>query len=457
MNKEKLKSEEFDDKKLMRVLRIHRIININGIRVFFVVLFAVAIIALIPTLRPKYSESEKRNLATFPRFSFSALISGDYFDDINVWFSDTFPFRDTLVNINSYLNGVLDTGNVEVHGEVEKGDDIPDIVPDGNKTDTPIIQPPKTEEPKGPAVEKLGAIMVVDNAAYEYYTFNEDISKAYAAHINRAALGLKGKANVYDIIVPTSMGITAPKDVVKDVNTSDQKKAINYMYSLMGKEVKTVPLYDTLTAHKDEYIYFRTDHHWTARGAYYAYFNYMSIKGGTPARLSDFTERQFPGYLGSFYSASQKSPKLAATPDTVYAYEPKHNLMTLYYEDGTVKETTIIADGNQINTTSKYLSFIHGDKPLGIMKNPEINDGSACVVVKESFGNAFVPYLTQNYETVYVIDYRYFSKIDNRTLLKFVEDTGAQDVVFINNISATRNSALVNAIGSFVGEIPEAK
>lgn len=442
------------DKKLMRSLKFQRMINVSGIRVFFAVLFIVAVIALIPALRPKYSDSEKRNLASFPEFSFSALMSGDYFDGINVWFSDTFPFRDTLVNINSYLNGMLDTGNVEVHGEVEKGDDIPDINPDGNKTDTPITEPPKTQESQAPAVEKLGAIMVVDNAAYEYYNFNEATSQAYASHINRAAVILGDKANVYSIIAPTSMGITAPKDIVKDVNTSDQRKAINYMYSLMSKDVKKVPLYDTLLSHKKEYIYFRTDHHWTALGAYYAYCNYMSTKGGTPVPLSQFTERQFPGYLGSFYSASQKSPKLSSTPDTVYAYEPKHNLMTLYYEDGTVKETTIIADGNQIGTSSKYLSFIHGDKPLGIMKNPEITDGSACVVIKESFGNAFVPYLTQNYETVYVIDYRYFSKIDNRTLLKFVEDTGAQDVVFINNISATRNAALVNAIGSFVGEIP---
>ena len=128
--------------------------------------------------------------------------------------------------------------------------------------------------------------------------------------------------------------------------------------------------------------------------------------------------------------------------------------MTLYYEDGTVKETTIISDGNSLSTSSKYLSFIHGDKPLCVMKNPDITDGSACIVVKESFGNAFVPYLTENYGTVYVVDYRYFSKIDNRTLSKLVDDTKAQDVIFVNNISATRNNSLVSAIGSLVGEMP---
>lgn len=447
--------EEIDDKKIIKVLRFHRIININAVRTFFVVFFAIAIIALIPTLRPEYSESEKRNLAKFPKFTFDALISGDFFDDVNIWFSDTFPFRDALVNFNSYLNGMLDTGNVEVHGEVEKGDDIPDIKPTDDTTSTPpITEPPKIEEPTGPAVEKLGAIIVIDNAAYEYYNFNEKTSQAYAAYINRAAVMLKGKANVYDIIVPTSMGITAPKDIIADVNTSDQKKAIQYMYSLMSEDVKTVELYDTLQAHKDEYIYFRTDHHWTALGAYYAYCNLMNEKGEPAAPLSQFTERQFPGYLGSFYSASQKSPKLAATPDTVYAYEPKYNTTTIYYEDGTIKDTTIIADGNQLGTSSKYLSFIHGDRPLCVMKNPDITDGSVCVVIKESFGNAFVPFLTENYGTVYVVDYRYFSKIDSRTLSQFVDDTGAQDVVFINNISATRNNSLVTAIGGFVGEIP---
>ena len=457
MKKEKSlpKEEEISEKKIMKILRLHHIIDINMVRVFFVVFFLIALIAVLPGIRPQYSESEKRNLAKFPKFSFNSLLSGDYFDDINVWFADTFPFRDQLVSFNSYLSGVLDRGNVEVHGEIKEGDEIPDVVSGGDTTVTPpITEPPTIEEPKGPAVEKLSAIIVIDNAAYEYYNFNEKISQAYAAHINRAAMILKDKATVYDIIVPTSMGITAPKDIVADVNTSDQAKAIEYMYSLMSTDVKKVNVFNTLRSNKDEYIYFRTDHHWTALGAYYAYCNFMGIKGQGTATLDRFTQRQFPGYLGSFYAASNKSPKLAETPDIVYAYEPKYNSMTLYYEDGTVKETTIISDGNSLSTSSKYLSFIHGDKPLCVMKNPDITDGSACIVVKESFGNAFVPYLTENYGTVYVVDYRYFSKIDNRTLSKLVDDTKAQDVIFVNNISATRNNSLVSAIGSLVGEMP---
>ena len=89
------------------------------------------------------------------------------------------------------------------------------------------------------------------------------------------------------MIVPRSMGITAPDNVVATINTSDQKKAIDYMYSGIAKNgVKTVSIYDTLKARRNEYIYFRTDHHWTATGAYYAYEQFCKAKGITPDRKS---------------------------------------------------------------------------------------------------------------------------------------------------------------------------
>lgn len=107
----------------------------------------------------------------------------------------------------------------------------------------------------------------------------------YTSAINRAGTLLAGKTNVYDMIVPTSMGITAPDNVVATINTSDQKKAINYMYSGMGKSgVKTVSIYDTLKARRNEYIFFRTDHHWTALGAYYAYCDFIKATGGYAGR-----------------------------------------------------------------------------------------------------------------------------------------------------------------------------
>lgn len=471
-----------ENKKLLKKLRLHHILDINFVRVFFVVLFAAAIVALIPTLRPSYSESEKRELTAFPKFTLKAFISGDFFDGINLWFSDTFPFRDQLMTFNGYLTDAFGASKVQVHGTIEESDDIPDVVvdaesqnssnPDSSSNEVtssqqqtpddsgnqsvapPVSSVPSIPQYTGPYVEKLGAVLLIDNAAYEYYNFNQELADIYAYHINHAAQILEGRAQVHDIIIPTSMAITAPQDIVAGVNTANQKKAIDYMYSKIWPGVNKVDAYNTLLNHKNDYIYFRTDHHWTALGAYYVYDEYIRSKGVSAAPLDSFIKRQFDGYLGSFYSSSGKKPQLAATPDTVFAYQPTQtNSMTIYTAAGTIRQNApIINDGNALGQSSKYLSFICGDHPFSVMVNPTIPNASSCIVVKESFGNAFVPFLTQNYSTVYVVDYRYFMQIDSRRLSQLVTDTGATDVIFINNISATRSRGLVAAIGEFVGQ-----
>ena len=434
-------------------------IDVNMARCFFAVLIITSIIAMIPSFRSSYSEIEKRDLKKFPEFSFKALASGDYFDEINLWFSDTFPLRDKFVELNSYIKDAFGNSDVKVHGEVEKGDEIPDITgkPSGKPSDNPSVNDSSsdstTSEPEEEdTVEKMGAILVIDNAGYEYYNFGIKTANVYIENMNRAADNLNGKANFYNIIVPTSMAITAPDDIVQSVSTADQKKAIDYMYNSYNGNVFAVDVYPTLREHRDEYLYFRTDHHWTALGAYYTYAELMNAMSKTPASLDSFIEHRFEGFLGSFYSKSGKMPQLGNTPDTVYAYEPpQFNTIVTTLDTGEVVKKNIISNGNNMSAGSKYLSFVTGDKPFGVMTNPTINDGSACIIVKESFGNCFVPFLTQNYQNVYVVDYRYFNKIDTRNLTQLVDDTGAQDVIFINNISATRNRSLVDYMGNFIG------
>ena len=70
---------------------------------FFLMLYMGATISFMIPLRPTYSESEKRDLKEFPEFSYEAIISGTYFDDISTWFSDTFPFREQLTKLNTSL------------------------------------------------------------------------------------------------------------------------------------------------------------------------------------------------------------------------------------------------------------------------------------------------------------------------------------------------------------------
>jgi len=171
-------------------------------RVFFAVLIVVAVLALIPALRPKYSESEKRELTKFPKFSFEALADGTYFDNINLWYADTFPLRDSLINLNNVLKGSLKVENsVEIHGDLTVGDDIP--LAEDNSSDSSSSQDVSSSETKDnvtssesssstvttdpQTVETLGAIIRVKNTAFEYYNFNHFYLYYYVAFYNSAA------------------------------------------------------------------------------------------------------------------------------------------------------------------------------------------------------------------------------------------------------------------------------
>ena len=294
-------------------------------------------------------------------------------------------------------------------------------------------------------------MLINGDTAYEYYNFSRETADRYTAVINRAGALLEGKANVYDMIIPTSMGITAPEKLLAGVNTSNQKAAIDYMHSKIASPVKYIPLYDMLKSHAKEYIYFRTDHHWTALGAYYAYCELMKAMGEAPKPLESYVKHEFSGFLGSFYTSSGKLPQLAASPDTVYAYQPVDtNAIKILSNKGVWYDSNIISDMRAASASNKYISFIRGDNAQSVIVNPKLNNKKVCVVVKESFGNAFVPFLVPHYQYIYVIDYRYFNKLDSRGLVQFSTDAWATDIIFINNISATRNKTLVGYIDAFV-------
>lgn len=414
---------------------------------FFVLLFIGATLALYIPLRPTYSEEEKRDLAKFPEFSFASLVDGSYFSGISTWYADTFPMRDIFIGAKAKIESFYGIGN-SISGS---SDNIADEIPDSdspsldlNYSDFENNTLPEDEAIDSSLVQKLGAVLIVDDSAYEYYSFVKSTADRYALTVSYTADKLKGKARVFDIVVPTSTDITLNTSVRKEINTSDQKEAINYIYRNISANAYKVDTFDTIYAHRNEYVYFRTDHHWTALGAYYAYCEYTKAAGIKTASLKDFNERKFDNFVGAFYNDSEKNPALEKNPDTVYAYDPKGNVkLTFTNHDGKQVKWNVVTDVSGWSRGSKYNAFIGGDNPYTHIVNPAITDGSSCVVVKESFGNAMVPFLTENYGEIHVIDYRYW----DGNISEFVEENGVDDVIFVNNISATRNNSLVNKLG----------
>lgn len=306
--------------------------------------------------------------------------------------------------------------------------------------------PPPENVPDGEAQE-MGSFFQVGDTGFEYYNFVESYANQYITTISDVGKDLDGTATVYDIVVPTSMDITLPESYIEEhqINSSDQKKAIEYMYSSingLSPSVKTVQIFDNLKLHNNEYVYFRTDHHWTNLGAYYAYEEFCKAKGVDAVPLDQFEKKEYPGFLGSFYRDEPNSA-MENNPDTVEAYVSSANTnMSYTTTEGETYEQPVIADGSGYDSQWLYLIFCAGDQPYEVITNSDITDGSSCVVVKESFGNAFVPYLVNHYQTIYVVDYRYYQE----NISDLVREKGADDLIFVNNISMTRNEDLVNSL-----------
>lgn len=456
------------DKK--KVILIRKISYSAASALFIILLAGLVVFSFDFAHRETFSESEKRELAKFPEFSFSSLFSGDYFDGISLWFSDTFPFRDDFVATSVRIKKLLGAGQNIHHFSENTGDAIPeaetqedesvlDIAPavpeQSSKENATIPAAPtvnndsttssKAEGHDDNLEQKFDSIYIYDDTGYEYYNFVRSTADKYVSTINAAANSAAANSiNFYNMLIPTSIDITLNESSRAKLNTSDQKDAIKYMYGAMNKNVKKVQIFDLLKAHKDEYLYFRTDHHWTNLGAYYAYAQLMTVKGVKYDALTDFTQYTFPGFLGSFYNDTGKNAALAANPDTVYAYMPKYNISFSMMQKGASQYTSwpLISNGETYSSSYKYLCFIGGDNPVSVIENNSMTDGEICVFVKESFGNAFAPYLACNYKKVYVIDYRYFDS----DITDFAKEKGATDIIVQNNISMTRNTSLVNRL-----------
>lgn len=401
-------------------------------------------VSLIIPLRPKFSEKEKRQLAAFPSFSFSALFDGSFFRGIDSWFSDTFPFREGMISANEKLEEMRGFGD-RIYGLNNEVVDVPTAPTKGETEQTDAEQ--TTEEEKEPTVpeqlnevtQNLSNITIVGDTGYSYWYFNQSVADKYAKTVNKTAQRLSGTSKVYTMLVPTSMDITMSDALRAKMNSGDQKKGMEYIFSSLSPDVAAVDIYKPLRLHRDEYLYYRTDHHWTALGAYYAYEQFAAVKGVKPVALSKFEKKSFGEFLGSYYTNSNNSA-LKKNPDELIAYMPPYKT-TLQYTtpDGTVVDWFLVNDVSSYPTSQKYSAFAGADNPYTVIENKSKEKGKTCVIIKESFGNAVIPYIVGNYKKVYVVDYRYYKQ----GFVSLAKKVKASDVIFINNMSAVCTESLV--------------
>ena len=435
--------------------------QVRGLKtiVFFAALYVMALIGLLWFARPTMSVVEKRELTAFPTFTWRGVWDGSWFSDVDTWYSDTYPLREKLISMDNKLESIYGLRTEQL---VSSGEQIADEIPTGEVDLEALVaawdeaaaaeatpEPEEEIEGKGDVtapLESFGTVYIANNCAYDVYYFDQANTAEYCLLVNRLAEVCDGLADVYCLLSPVASGIMLSDEVRESIGGSDMKAAMEWMYSQMDDSVRKVSVYHTLKVHNDEYIFFHTDHHWTALGAYYAYCEFCAAKEVEPHELSCFETVSFDNFLGTFYSASNQSYALAANPDTITAYIPMGtNDMTMQVPngDGTYTEYGwhIINDVSSYPNSELYSCFAGSDQPYNYVHNPQITDGSSVLVVKDSYGNAFIPFLVDHYEHVYWIDYRYYTQYCNYlgqedvSVSALVRQENIRDVLLLNNVT----------------------
>lgn len=291
------------------------------------------------------------------------------------------------------------------------------------------LQIKKADKAENVAGEQIGSLYLNGDSAYELYYFSEKAVRAHASLLNTVQ-AMFPKVKLSAMIVPNSFGVILEPKVQENLASSGMDQAIAYSYSLMDKRVNTVNVFDALSAHKKEYIYFRTDHHWTQLGAYYGYQEYCKSMGYSTRPLSDYQKLDFPEFYGTFYFFMNRPESLKGHPDQVTAYQGSMNTMQYTDSKGNLQEGKLINDASQMLPGNKYNCFMLGDHGYVEIHNEGAPRKKSILVLKDSYGNAFVPLLAQDYRDVYVVDYRHYQ--GNASSL--IREKGIEEILFLNNI-----------------------
>ncbi len=454
---------------------------------------------------PTVSEEEKRTF-TKPKFTLSGLFDGTFIPELEQYYSDTFPGRQLFLSLNKklgkfyYYSGAGDqsvlivnqssgaeqggeslaaveqmhtgfpetqqpdvtqteaqTQQTDLSGRPSSAVEDPFVKPGAQAAQTPqqTEQAPKLDDVDESDASYAGAVVIVGTRAMEVPTAIPELITSYAQAVGNLSEALGPDVRTISLVTPNGAEFYTPESLHTDSHS--QKAMIESCYSQMDSSIVTVDAYDAIRMHADEYIYFRTDHHWTQLGAYYAYTAFCKAAGFKAVDLSRFETGRYDNFLGSMYTFTSGYPQsevLRNNPDYLDYYLPIAWTQARYYADSRMENGvaisvvyTKVAD----STTNKYLCFIGGDTPVCVIDTDV--DGPICMVLKESYGNAFVPFLTSHYSRIIVIDPREFNQ-DGKPSLNLAEFAAEQyvdDLIVINYPYMINNKAYIRWLNALAG------
>ncbi|MCL1792469.1 MAG: DHHW family protein [Oscillospiraceae bacterium] len=390
-----------------------------------------------------FSQSENRMLANFPAISVENYLSGNFSGQFESYVNDHFPFRSQYISISRqisslyYFEGFAQEDDILFLAGANPGKN------ESNEDADPIAEPPQNaaseEDDYEPQVEN-GLLIMKDRLAEAYSISLRNINE-YANAANKLYEEC-GKPETYVILPPCAAQLYLPDKYRSEQN--NQYIAFDLLREKLDGP-QYVDLERSYEKHKDEYIYFNTDHHWTALGAYYAYEALAEAMGAKPTRLGEYAETgSIGGFQGSLHRALAAYPQyesLKDASDTIEYYVPKNRAEVTAYMSAEMtggEQRKLFCPERSPEGAASYDIFMGGDIVLGHIRS-EIGNGRSIAVVRDSYGHAFLPFLVDNFEHIYSIEPRYFNKTTNTLALgDFFRDKNIDVLLFVSySLTAT--------------------
>lgn len=321
-----------------------------------------------------YSPVEKRELQTRPEISITKVLDGRFQKKYESYLRDQFPGRDHWVSFQTDME--LFMGKNEIHN----------------------------------------VYIGKNHYLLEHYTEKEfdpqQISKNLQA-LEKFVGKAKQNADVHVMMVPTKSWVLREKLPAFAPHYKEQK-FYDALQQKLEKEDVLISVEPVLDAHKEEEIYYRTDHHWTTLGAWYAYEQYTKAVGGDLQRAQG--KKKFRCISKDFYGTTYAKINYARQADKIEIYEPADKLRVVYNMGE--KKTKTLYDVSFLKTEDQYSVFTGGNQAV-LEITGGIKNGKTLLLIKDSFANSILPFLAEDYEKLVVVDLRQLNVSGDRLLEMF--------------------------------------
>ena len=340
---------------------------------FFCLLLAVS--ALIGLLMPDryYSEREKRTLTQKPKFTVANFISGEFSDELEKYLTDQVPLRDGWVTMKTYMELAI-----------------------GKR-------------------ESVGVYICKDKYLMDKFTSyskKQLVANAAALVDLQEKLAAEG-ISMNTILVPMAAQVLTDK-LPAYAPVADYAAILQV---LTDAGVDTTDVLSALVAHSSENIYYRTDHHWTSLGAYYAYCAWRGIE----PNVDEWTQEVL---CDDFYGTTWNKVPLPTVPAEKITAWYKHINRSVSYNNGQY-ETDSIYERKYLSGSDQYAVFLNSNQAQTVIEGS--GKSGKLLLIKDSYGNTFSQFPVEDYAEVHVLDLRFFKG----DVTEYAKENGITDTLVL--------------------------